>query len=68
MIEKLWDQPDMVALFRNLLKYGVVDINKDEDAAIHKGHRHGWIHANWTANEAIMCYTFSSPLHTVCLL
>jgi len=34
MVTELKDQSDVVALFRNLLKYGVVDRNEDEDAAI----------------------------------
>jgi hypothetical protein len=67
MVTELKDQSDVVALFRNLLKYGMVDRNKDEDAAIHKCHCHGWIHADRTADETITCYVFPSPLHTVCL-
>jgi hypothetical protein len=64
---KISAQPDVVALFRNLLKYGVVDSNGDEDEAIRKCHRHGWIHADQTTNEAITCYVFPSPLHTMSL-
>ncbi|KIL59210.1 hypothetical protein M378DRAFT_180929 [Amanita muscaria Koide BX008] len=45
---------DVVELFRNLLKYGAVDRDvKDEDDAIRKCHRYGWIHANQTTKEAI---------------
>jgi len=64
---ELKDQPDVVALFRNLLKHGMVDRNENEDIAIRKCHRHGWIHADQTANKAITRYAFPSPLHTVCL-
>jgi len=67
MDRELKDQPDMVALFRNLLKYGTVDGNEDEDTAICKCHHHGWIHADQPANKTITCYAFPSPLHTVCL-
>lgn len=56
-----------MALFRTLLKDGVVDRAEDEDKAICHRHRHGWIHSNQTADEAITYYTFSSPLHAVCL-
>jgi hypothetical protein len=66
-VTELRDQPDVVALFRNLLKYGAVDRNEDEDAAIRKCHRRGWIHADLAANDAITRYAFPSPLHTVCL-
>ena len=46
MIMEIKDQPDVVALFRNLLKYGMIDGNKGEDEAIFKCHCHGWIHAD----------------------
>jgi hypothetical protein len=67
MVTELKDQPDVVALFRNLLKYGAVDGNEDEDIAIRKCHRHGWIHADQTVSGTITRYVFPSPLHTVCL-
>ena len=38
MVKELKDQPDVVMLFRNFLKYGVVDRNKDEDTAMCKCH------------------------------
>lgn len=66
-VKELEDQPDVVTLFRNLLKYGAVDGNEDEDTAIRKCHRHGWIHADQAVNETITHYAFPSPLHTVCL-
>jgi len=59
--------PNVVALFRNLLKYGAVDRKGDEDEAICKCHHHGWIHADQTADQALMHYTLPSPLHSVSL-
>ncbi|KAF8222780.1 hypothetical protein L208DRAFT_1412870, partial [Tricholoma matsutake] len=66
MAKELSAQPDMAALFRNLLKNGVVDRNEDndEDEATHKCHCHGWIHANPTVDLEIVRYSFPSPLHT----
>jgi hypothetical protein len=62
---ELEKQPDVVALFRDLLKDGV--IYRIEDAAIRKCHRHGWIHADQTADKELTHYAFPSPLHAVCL-
>lgn len=63
--EDLSDQPDMVALFRDLLKnLTIVKTNRNKEA-IRKCHRHGWIHANQTVNGS--CYVFPSPLHAVCV-
>ncbi|KIL58917.1 hypothetical protein M378DRAFT_15182 [Amanita muscaria Koide BX008] len=65
-VTELSAQPDVVALFRNLLKNGAIDINEyAADEAIRKCHRHGWIHADRTTNEAITRYAFPSPLHTM---
>ena len=38
MVKELEDQPNMVMLFKNLLKYSAVDRNEDEDTAIRKCH------------------------------
>lgn len=67
--KELSAQPDVAALFRNLLKTGAVDRNEDndEDEAIRKCHRHGWIQANTTVDEEIVRYSFPSPLHAVCI-
>ncbi|KAF8232682.1 hypothetical protein L208DRAFT_1360846 [Tricholoma matsutake] len=69
MAKELSAQPDVAALFRNLLKNGAVDRNEDndEDEATRKCHRHGWIHANLTVDPEIVRYSFPSPLHTVCI-
>lgn len=56
-----------MALFKKLLEDGVVDGNEDNDAAIRKCHRHGWIHAELTVDEPIMRYALSSPLRAVLL-
>ena len=68
MVKELEDQPDMVMLFRNLLKYGVVDRNEDEDTSHSQMPCHGWIHANQAVNGTITHYAFLSPLHTVSFL
>lgn len=60
MDTELKEQPDMVALFHDV-------IYRNKDAAICKCHCHGWIHANQTTDEVLRCYTFPFPLHTVCL-
>ncbi|KIL58928.1 hypothetical protein M378DRAFT_111568 [Amanita muscaria Koide BX008] len=67
-VMELSAQPDVVALFRNLLKNGAIDMNENAaDEAIRKCHRHGWIHADRTANGAITRYVFPSPLHTMAI-
>ncbi|KAM6499703.1 hypothetical protein JOM56_005211 [Amanita muscaria] len=67
-VTELSAQPDVVALFRNLLKNGAIDMNENAaDEAIRKCHRHGWIHADWTANGAITRYVFPSPIHTMAI-
>lgn len=66
-VAELSGQPKMVALFRNVLKYGAVEGNEDEDEAIHTCHRHGWIHADQNGDEVTTRYTLPSPIHTVCL-
>ena len=66
MAKELSAQPNVAAVCRNLLKNGVIDRNKDndEDEAIRKCHRHGWIHADQTANAKFTSYTFPS-LHAM---
>jgi len=69
---ELTDLPLVVKLFRKLLKDDeIVKIDKnqddDEGKAIHKCHRHGWIHADLTVNAKFTRYTFPSPLHAVCV-
>lgn len=64
---------DVATLFRKLLKNDeIVKIDKnqdedDEDKAIRKCHRHGWIHPDQTPNAKFTRYTFPSPLHAVCV-
>ena len=69
--ETLSAMPDVVASFRDLLRTGVIKIASKElnvNEAVRKCHRQGWLHAYQTANEpGFTCYTFPSPLHTVCL-
>jgi hypothetical protein len=60
-------QPDVEALFRKLLKDGMIQSRKDDDA-IHKRHRNGWTHASVDlSNPFVVCYVFPSPLHAACL-
>lgn len=58
----------VVTLFRKLLKHGEIvkiqDEDEDDDKAIRKCHRHGWIHADQTANAKFTSYTFPS-LHAM---
>jgi hypothetical protein len=57
-------QPDVVALFRTLLRDGAVDAREDENETICKCHRQGWILASKTAPDEISVrYTLPSPLH-----
>ncbi len=68
--EELSAQPDVVAVFRKLLKNGTIvenDKNENEAKAIRKCHRHGWIHADESADEISTHYAFPSPLHSVCV-
>jgi len=67
--DELLTQPDVVELFKDLLKNGMIDKRyKDEDEAIRKCHRHGWIQADESPNNlGFICYAFSSPLHSVCI-
>ena len=68
-VENLSAQPDVAALFRDLLKNGTIyrDEDKDEDEVIRKCHRHGWIHADLPAHRILTRYAFPSPLHAMCI-
>ena len=66
-VSELSTQLDVAKLFRKLLKDGAIDINEgEEDEAIQKCHRHGWIHA-YDVDGVITRYAFSSPLHALWL-
>lgn len=65
--EELQEDPEVVAVFRDLLVHGTIDSRENEDEAVQKCHRHGWIQSNRTTNERIIRYAFPSPLHAACI-
>jgi hypothetical protein len=61
-------QPDVVAVFRRLLKDGMIEAKWVEDEAVVICHRHGWIHSDLDEdNGTIIRYVLPSPLHATCL-
>ena len=59
-------QPDVAALFRELLGKGTIKTNKNEEnEAIQICHYSGWIHPD--QDKGATCYAFPSPLHAMCV-
>jgi hypothetical protein len=66
----LLTQPDVVVLFRTLLRDGMIKSWKDENEAIEKCHRHGWINSEEAKppdRYAFVYYVLPSPFHAAYL-
>jgi hypothetical protein len=67
--KELATQPAVVALFRKILRDGIVEETGSTNEATSMCHRNGWIHSFFPDQQyqTGILYAFASPLHAACL-